>query len=69
MKDLNELSRIYREIWIIHKKIFPDLRIGQLFSNFFEWITDTQEKDPYYITEEQLLHYLAEYATEMNKKS
>ena len=69
MRNPNDLSKFYRELWIIHKTSFPKLRIGQLFSNFFEWITTTQGKDPYYVKEEQLLHYLTEYAIEMRKKS
>ena len=67
-RDPNRLSHFYREIWLLHKKFFPNLRIGQLFSDFFQWVTTVQGKDCYYMEEGQLLAFLTEYAAEMRKK-
>ena len=46
MRDPNRLDSFYDEMKEIHKKSFPDWRIGQLMSNFLGWMYYVQGRDP-----------------------
>ena len=35
MRDPNRLDNFYTELCQIHKEYYPELRFGQLMSNFF----------------------------------
>ena len=60
MRNPERLDKFYSEIMLLHKKYCPDLRIGQLFSNYFDWLT-TKGKEYYYMEEGQFLAFLKEY--------
>lgn len=62
MRDPNRLDKFYDEIKEIHKKSFPDLRFGQLWSNFFGWLFSEKSRDPFFPEEDELIKYFIEYA-------
>ena len=45
MRDPNRLDNFYAVLCKIHKESFPDLRFGQLMSNFFSWLAKTKQID------------------------
>ena len=68
MRDPNRLDNFYNEICKIHKENFPDLRIGQLFSNFSNWLAAKKQIDIFFPEEKQLIKYLNEYVENLKKK-
>lgn len=62
MRDSNRLDKFYDEIKKIHKKSFPDLRFGQLLSNFFGWLFSEKCRDPFFPEEDEMIKYFIEYA-------
>ena len=46
----------------------PDLRIGQLFSNFEIWLKKEFEKDIFYLEDYRFLEYLEKYLDTLEKK-
>lgn len=63
MRDPNRLYRFYNELQCIHIK-YPDVRFGQLFSNFEKWLLYAKSKDIFYIEEDELLKLFKEYMKE-----
>ena len=61
MRDPNRLDKFYDELKAIHKEWFPDLRFGQLYSNFFGWLMQEKGVDLFFPEEERMLKYLKEY--------
>ena len=61
MRDPNRLDKFYTELCQIHKEYFPDLRFGQLCSNFFGWLMGTKHVDLFFPEEDKMLEYLHEY--------
>lgn len=57
MRDINRIEPFMNEIASIWKEKFPDLRFGQLMSNFFCALGD-----PFYYEEEELLAAFRAYA-------
>lgn len=62
MRNPNRLDKFYDEMREIHKKSFPDLRFGQLMSNFFGWLHSVKGKDLFFPEEEDMIEYFREYA-------
>lgn len=62
MRDPNRLDKFYDEMKKIHKKSFPDLRFGQLCSNFFGWLMSEKGKDLFFPEEDEMIKYFREYA-------
>lgn len=63
MRNPNRLDFFYEEFKKIHKESFPDLRFGQLISNFFGWIYSEKKRDIFFPEEDEMLELLKEYAT------
>ena len=61
MRNPDRLDNFYDEFKAIHKKYFPDMRFGQLCSNFFGWLYSTYKKDLFFPEEDEMLKYLREY--------
>ena len=62
MRDPNRLYDFYQQLTEIHKCSFPDIRFGQLMSNFFGWLQVNKRIDPFFPEEDKMLEYLKEYA-------
>jgi len=62
MRDPNRLDKFYDEMKKIHKKSFPDMRFGQLMSNFFGWLFSEKKQDPFFPEENKMIEYFKEYA-------
>jgi len=55
------LVPIYDIIGHYHMATCPDLRIGQLFSNFEVWLEKEVGTDIYYLEDYRFLEYLEKY--------
>jgi len=58
---LERLVPIYDIIGHYHMTTCPDLRIGQLFSNFEVWLEKEVGTDIYYLEDYRFLEYLEKY--------
>ena len=61
MRDPERLNEFYDQLKHIHKKYFPDLRWGQLMTNFFKWLADKKQIDAFFPEEYKMVVYLKEY--------
>ena len=61
MRDSNRLDYFYDEFCKLHKVCFPDLRFGQLCSNFFGWLMNEHHMDLFFPEENRMLDYFKEY--------
>lgn len=61
MRNPERLDSFYKEFCDIHKKYFPDLRFGQLCSNFFGWLMSEKKRDLFHPEEKEMLKHLREY--------
>jgi hypothetical protein len=61
MRDPNRLDGFYDEMKEIHKRYAPDLRFGQLMSNFFGWLMAENGVDLFFPEEDKMLLYFKEY--------
>lgn len=48
MRDPNRLYDFYAELANLHAKYFPDLRTGQLLTNFHSWLFSVKGVDPFF---------------------
>ena len=55
------LVPIYDIMGHYHMTTCPDLRIGQLFSNFEAWLEKEVGTDIYYLEDYRILEYLEKY--------
>lgn len=62
MRNPNRLDKFYDEMKEIHKTSFPDLRFGQLMSNFFGWLMSEKKRDLFFPEEEDMIEYFREFA-------
>jgi len=62
MRNPDRLDSFYDELKNLHKNTFPDLRFGQLISNFFGWLWSNKGIDCFFPEENRMLEYLKEYA-------
>ena len=62
MRDPNRLYSVYSQICEIHKKSFPDQRVGQFLLNTLGWINSTKQRDPFFPEEDELVELFKEYA-------
>ena len=62
MRNPNRLDDFYNELEKIHKKSFPDMRFGQLMSNFFGWLYSEKKRDCFFPEEDEMIEHLREYA-------
>ena len=64
MRDIYRLDRFYDELKEIHKKNFPDWRVGQLISNVLgDWQAKTK-RDIFFPEENEMIQIFRDYAKE-----
>ena len=61
MRDPARINKFCDEFAIIWKENFPDLRWGQLMTNFFKWLADKKQIDAFFPEEYKMIAYLKEY--------
>ena len=64
VRDPNRLDSFYSEVCRLHKKYMPDLRFGQLMSNFFGWLMAEKGRDLFFPEENEMLTCFKEYMKE-----
>jgi hypothetical protein len=52
---------LYAQIAKFHSNLHPELRIGQLMSNFEQWLKDKYGVDIFYLENERFVPLLLEY--------
>ena len=62
MRNPERLDNFYSQLCEIHKKSFPDMRFGQLCSNFFPWLASEKKVDLFFPEEDQMIKYIREFA-------
>ena len=62
MRDPNRLYSFYNQLLTIHKEKFPDLRFGQLMSNFINSLLQEKALDVFYLEEDDFINYFKEYS-------
>lgn len=68
MRDPNRLDNFYTTLCKIHKESFPDLRFGQLMSNFFDWLAGTKQVDSFFPEEDRMINYIIEYRDSFKRR-
>lgn len=68
MRDPNRLDDFYAILCKVHKESFPDLRFGQLMSNFFGWLVNIKQKDFFFPEEDKMINYIIEYRDSFKRK-
>lgn len=67
MRDPDRLDSLYNTFHIIHKKSFPDLRFGQMISNFFSWCESSCKcSDVFYVEDNEFESLIKEYANDFS---
>ena len=61
VRDINRISPFCEKLAEVWAKNFPDLRFGQLMSNFFGWLYAEKGKDMFYVEEKPMIEYFEEY--------
>lgn len=59
--DKNNLYGIYVNVFLLHNKHCPNQRLGQFIDNFFVWMDKNYDKDVFYLENDELVKYMAEY--------
>lgn len=62
MRDPNRLEDFYGQMKEIHIKYFPELRFGQLMSNFFGWLMVERKRDLFFPEEDEMMRHFEDYA-------
>ncbi len=62
MRKPERLDDIYMKLCEIHKKSFPDMRLGQFLLNALGWIHSVKKVDPFIPECEELIPLFEEYA-------
>lgn len=63
MRDPNRLDDLYSTFHDVHKEYFPDIRFGQLMSNFFTWCYNEKEcSDIFFPEDSKWKAWIVEYA-------
>lgn len=65
MRNPNRLEPIYDEIHAIHKMYLPDWRIGQLMSNFFEYLRVSNRVDVFFMEDDTFLKEFKNYVASL----
>ena len=65
MRDPNRLDRLYETLLMVHKEAFPDIRFGQLISNWMGWCVSTKRCTDIFFPEDNKWElWIKEYANE-----
>jgi hypothetical protein len=62
MRDMERFDKVYAELAEIHKKYFPDMRLGQFLLNGLGWIQSVKKVDPFFPECEEIVKLFKEYA-------
>ena len=62
MRDKNRLDGFYKQVCDIHKRYFPDMRFGQLFSSITNWLWIYKSIDIFNLEEDQMIKCLKDFA-------
>ena len=62
MRDPARLDSVYLQLCEIHKKSFPDMRLGQFLLNALGLINSTKKRDPFFPEEDEMVELFKEYA-------
>ena len=62
MRNTERLDSVYLQLCEIHKKSFPDMRLGQFLLNALGWINSTKKCDPFFPEEDEIVELFKEYA-------
>ena len=62
MRNPERLDSVYLQLCEIHKKSFPDMRLGQFLLNTLGWISSTKKRDPFFPEEDEMVELFKEYA-------
>ena len=62
MRNPDRLDLFYSQLCEIHKKSFPDMRLGQFLLNALGWINSTKNIDPFFPEENEMVNLFREYA-------
>ena len=61
VRNPERLDTFYDEFCELHKKAFPDIRVGQLMCNFLGFVSSEKKRDPFFPEEDELLKLFREY--------
>ena len=61
VRNPERLDTFYDEFCELHKKAFPDIRVGQLMCNFLGFVSSEKKRDPFFPEEDELLKLFTEY--------
>lgn len=64
MRYPDRLDSFYSEKCRLHKKYFPDWRVGQFDSNFYGWLASTYHIDLFFPEEFEMIKYIKEFVKE-----
>lgn len=65
MRNPDRLDSLYETFKEVHKKSFSDLRMGQLFSNFYGWcLANKKCHDIFFPEDDKWELWIKEYANE-----
>ena len=67
MRNPERLDSVYLQLCEIHKKSFPDMRLGQFLLNTLGWISSTKKRDPFFPEEDEMVELFKEYANSNSK--
>ena len=62
IRDINRLDNFYSQLCEIHKKSFPDMRLGQFMLNVLGWLNSTKRIDPFFPEDDKMIELIKEYA-------
>lgn len=65
MRDPNRLDALYEKIKEIHKREFPDWRMGQFMLNFMTWYAGKTRTDMFYVEDNKFTNALEDYIKEI----
>ena len=61
MRNLNRIKPFCEDFALLWKQTYPDLRFGQLITNFAAWVDRIKKVDIYYLEESTMIEYFREY--------
>ena len=62
MRNPDRLDSVYSQLCEIHKKSFPDMRLGQFMLNVLGWLNSTKRIDPFFPEDDKMIELIKEYA-------
>ena len=66
MRDVNRLYKFYDELRDIHMTYFPDWRFGQMVVNVLSEWQSREDRDIFYLEEDEILQIFKDYPDYIN---